>query len=152
MNSSQTFEFVEPQSKRLESPDRERLFYTGAAALLLILMFIEFQQFYLHGKAYPERELTPPIRMLLILHGCTMTGWMLLFLSQQLLVVFSHSRVHMIFGRVRAALAACVEFLAIQILSICFLRDPFSSRSAPEDDGVRICQSSARRSHATAPD
>src|SRR5262249_2696954 len=33
-----------------------------------------------------------------------------------------------------------------------FVRDLFSDRSTPEDDGFRICQSNARRSHATALD
>src|SRR5256885_1457957 len=34
----------------------------------------------------------------------------------------------------------------------CFVRDPFSNRSTPGGDGLRTCQSSARRSRATALD
>jgi hypothetical protein len=124
MNLIDTLPLVERQNapafpartpKRPESPNRARLFYTGAAALLLVVVFIGFQQFYLHGKAYPKRELTPPIRTLLILHGCTMTGWMLLFLLQPLLIVFGNRRLHMILGRVGAVLAAGIVFLGLRV-------------------------------------
>lgn len=96
-------------------PNRARLFYTGAAALLLILMLLGFQQFYLHGKAFPNRELTPPIRTLLILHGTAMSAWMLLFLAQPLLIVSGNRRVHMMLGRVGAVLAACIVFLGLRV-------------------------------------
>jgi hypothetical protein len=115
MNSSQTLPFDKPQAKGPASPNRARLFYTGAAALLLILMFLGFQQFYLHGKAFPNRELTPPIRTLLILHGTAMSAWMLLFLAQPLLIVSGNRRVHMMLGRVGALLAACIVFLGLRV-------------------------------------
>ena len=98
MNSSQTLLFDKPQTKGPASPERARLLYLGAAVLLLVLMFLGFQQFYLHGRAYPGRELTPPIRTLLILHGIGMTTWMLLFLVQPLLIVAGNRRVHMMLG------------------------------------------------------
>jgi hypothetical protein len=106
---------VKPQEKRRESLNHARLFYTGAAGLLLILMFIGFQQFYLHGKAYPKRELDAPIRTLLILHGCAMTAWMFLFLAQPLLIVSGKRRVHMMLGRIGAVLAACIVFLGLRV-------------------------------------
>lgn len=83
--------------------------------MLLVLMFLGFQQFYLHGRAYPGRELTPPIRTLLILHGIGMTTWMLLFLVQPLLIVAGNRRVHMMLGRVGAVLAACIVILGLQL-------------------------------------
>src|SRR5512143_1036283 len=115
MNSSQTLPFDNPQAKEPALPNRARLFYTGAAALLLILMVLGFQQFYLHGKAFPNRELTPPIRTLLILHGTAMSAWMLLFLAQPLLIVSGNRRVHMMLGRVGAVLAACIVFLSLRV-------------------------------------
>lgn len=83
--------------------------------MLLVLMFLGFQQFYLHGRAFPGRELTPPIRTLLILHGIGMTAWMLLFLVQALLIVAGNRRVHMMLGRVGAALAACIVILGLRV-------------------------------------
>jgi len=95
MNSTQMWRSYESREKRANSPNRAaRLFYFGAAVLLLALMFLGFQQFYLHGKAYPNRELAPPIRTLLILHGASMLMWVLLFLVQPLLIVAGNRRVH----------------------------------------------------------
>ena len=111
MNSSQTLPFDQPHAKGPASHHRARLFYSGAAASLLILAFLGFQQFYLHGKAYPGRELAPPIRTLLILHGIAMSAWMLLFMAQTLLIVAGNRRVHIVLGRVGAVLAACIVLL-----------------------------------------
>ena len=115
MNSGPALLFDKSQAEAPASPKRARLFYTGAAALLLILMLLGFQQFYLHGKAFPNRELTPPIRTLLILHGTAMSAWMLLFLVQPLLIVAGNRRVHMMLGRVGAVLAACIVFLGLRV-------------------------------------
>jgi small basic protein len=115
MNSSQTLPFDKPQAKRDASPNRARFFYSGAAVLLLALMFFGFQRFYLLGKAYPGRELTPPIRTLIILHGIGMSAWMLLFLVQPLLIVAGNRRVHMLLGRFSAGLAAVIVFLGIHL-------------------------------------
>lgn len=97
------------------SRDRARFFYFGAAMLLLVLMFFGFQQFYLHGKAYPERELTPPIRTLLILHGTTMTAWMVLFLVQPILIATGRRRAHMALGRFGAGLAVLIVLLGFRV-------------------------------------
>ena len=115
MNSSQILLFDEPKAKGPISPKRARLFYFGAAALLLVLMSLGFQQFYLHGKAYPNRELAPPIRTLLILHGIGMSAWMLLFLVQPLLIMTGNRRIHMMLGRIGAVLAACIVILGFRL-------------------------------------
>ncbi|MFZ2170085.1 MAG: hypothetical protein WAW61_10660 [Methylococcaceae bacterium] len=107
--------FNESQAKGSTSLNRARLFYSGAAALLLVLMFLGFQQFYLHGKAYPNRELAPPIRTLLILHGIGMSAWVLLFFVQPLLIMTGNRRVHMMLGRIGAVLAACIVILGFRL-------------------------------------
>lgn len=111
MNSNQTLLFDNPQVNRPTSSNRARLFYSGAAVLLLALTFLGFQQFYLHGKAYPGRELAPPIRTLIILHGACMSAWVLVFLIQPLLIAAGNRRVHMMLGRFGAVLAVCVVIL-----------------------------------------
>ena len=115
MNSSQPLSLDQPQAKGPATHNRARLFYSGAAALLLILAFLGFQQFYLHGRAYPARELAPPIRTLLILHGIAMSAWMLLFIVQPLLIVAGNRRVHIALGRVGAVLAACIVLLGLRV-------------------------------------
>lgn len=92
-------------SKR-RSGDRSRYFYAGAAALLLLFVFLGFHLFYLKGEAYPGRPLTPPIRTLVILHGVGMTLWMLLFFAQTCLVATKRVKVHMTLGWFGVILAA----------------------------------------------
>ncbi len=54
-----------------------RVLYAAAALLIFVLMLLGFQQFYLHGKAYPAHPLAPPVRTLLIAHGVAMTLWVI---------------------------------------------------------------------------
>jgi hypothetical protein len=113
MNPSASVSVDAPRGTRPQ--DRARFFYSGAAALLLVLMFLGFQQFYLHGKAFPNRPLAPPIRMLLITHGIAMSAWMVLLLVQPLLVVNHKYRMHMTLGKVGAVLAACIFILGLKL-------------------------------------
>ncbi len=100
---------------RTTSQDRARFFYSGAALFLLMAMFFGFQQFYLHGRAFPNRPLTPAIRPVLIAHGITMSAWVLLLVVQPLLVVNGKRRLHMTLGKAGAVLAACVFFLGFEV-------------------------------------
>ena len=114
MNTTATASFDAPQTKSPRA-DRARFFYAGAAALLLVLTLLGFQQFYLHGRAFPDRPLAPPIRGLLIAHGVAMSAWMLLLLVQPLLIVNRKYRVHMRVGKIGAMLAACIFVLGFRV-------------------------------------
>ncbi len=92
-----------------------RWFYSLASLCLLVLMFVGFQLFYLHGQAYPGRPLTPPIRMLVITHACLMTIWMLLAVTQPLLVGAGHKRLHMKLGVFGVLLAAAIVITGLRI-------------------------------------
>jgi hypothetical protein len=89
----------------------ERLLYASAAVVLFTLMAIGFQQFYLHGRAFPANPIFPGLKPLIIAHGMAMTGWMVLFLVQTLLVVNHRWRTHMTLGMIGIGLAACVIVL-----------------------------------------
>lgn len=108
-----------PSDAAIARPQRpmpaSRYFYSGAALLLVLLMFWGFQHFYFHGKAYPGRELTPPIRMLIILHGSGMAAWMVLFAIQPLLIATGKRRLHMNLGKAGAVLALVVVFLGLRL-------------------------------------
>ena len=93
----------------------DRWFYSGAAALILALMLLGFQQYYLHGKAYPGRPIAPPIRTLVHLHAAAMTAWVVLFLIQPLLIATGNRRVHMVVGSFGAGLAACIVILGLSL-------------------------------------
>jgi hypothetical protein len=76
-------------------------------------MLLGFQQFYLHGRAYPAYPLAPPIRMLLIAHGAAMTLWVVTFVVQSLLIVGRNSRLHMAVGPFAVALAVAMVLLGL---------------------------------------
>src|SRR5881394_2328448 len=92
-----------------------RWFYSVASLSLLVLMFIGFQLFYLQGRAFPGRPLTPPIRTLIIIHGCLMTAWMLLAVAQPLLVGTNRKRLHMKLGVLGVVLAAGIVITGLRI-------------------------------------
>jgi hypothetical protein len=115
MNSALTLPSDIHQANQSTSRDRARLFYAGAAALLLAVMFIGFQQFYLHGRAFPDRPLTPAIRTLVIAHGIAMSLWMMLLLVQPLLVLIRKYRVHMAVGKAGAFLAVLIVVFGLEL-------------------------------------
>jgi hypothetical protein len=108
MNPTEVLSEDTPLASTPTTVDRSRFFYVGAATVLLGLAVAGFHQFYLHGRAYGGRELAPPIRTWLLLHGISMSAWMLLFLVQPWLIVSGHRRVHMRLGWVGAVLAIAV--------------------------------------------
>jgi hypothetical protein len=92
-----------------------RWFYSVASLILLVLMFVGFQLFYLRGMAYPGRPLTPPMRTLIIVHGVMMTAWMLLAVVQPLLVAKKRVRLHMKLGLLGVALTLGIIVAGIKI-------------------------------------
>ena len=95
--------------------DRNRLFYAGAAVLVLVLTFWGFVNFYLHGKAFPGRPLTPPIRTLIITHGIAMSAWVLLFLVQPVLIALRKYNWHIFLGRIGAVLAVAIFVFGMKL-------------------------------------
>jgi hypothetical protein len=116
METTQLVSVDESRSKaRPSKGTAERFFYSGSAILLFLFMLWGFHLFYFHGRAYPGRPLTPPIRPLLIAHGIGMTAWMVLFIVQPLLIAAKNVRLHMKLGLFGAGLAAAVTVLGINV-------------------------------------
>ena len=120
---SQTSAVSQNPSRLTPSPfTPTRLFYTFAAALMLVLTFIGFSKFFLNGQAYPGRPIAPPIKTLVIAHGSAMTAWLLLLLVQPLLILRNQRRLHMTLGTLGAALATLIlilgTWLAIQSATV----------------------------------
>jgi hypothetical protein len=81
---------------------RERLFYTGMAAVFLLVVFAGFARSY-YLKPYFG---TPPaMTPLLHLHGLIFSAWIVLLLAQTALVAAKRTRVHMRLGWAGAGLA-----------------------------------------------
>jgi hypothetical protein len=101
---------------RAESPvrsDPTRLLYAAAAVVMLLITLLGFQQFYLHGRAYPAHPLAPPIKWLLVAHGVAMSAWIVIFLVQCLLIVGGNRRLHMTLGPIAAVLAGIMVVLGL---------------------------------------
>jgi hypothetical protein len=79
------------------------------------LTLVGFQLFYFHGRAYPGRPLTPPIKSLIITHGVAMLLWVLLAIVQPSLVAGGKRRLHLTLGKVAAVIAACLVVLGFKL-------------------------------------
>ncbi|HPF38780.1 MAG TPA: hypothetical protein P5081_05945 [Phycisphaerae bacterium] len=113
----------------VKSPARigtDRLFYPVVGVLLLAITLYGFSDFYFHGRAFPNRPLTPPIRALLIVHGIAQLSWLLLFIVQPALVAGRNVRLHMRLGRAGAMLA-----LALVVMG-CFVGVGAARANPPE--------------------
>jgi len=111
MTSATTLPAGSSGSARSPSPGALRGFHTGAALLMLVLTIVGFHHFYLGGQAFPGRPLTEPIRGVLIAHGTAMGLWIVLFVTQTLLISAKKHKVHMKLGWVATALAAAILVL-----------------------------------------
>ncbi|MFO0833210.1 MAG: hypothetical protein U0637_15360 [Phycisphaerales bacterium] len=92
-----------------------RWFSTFAAVLMLACVMVGFERFYLHGRSFPDREVTAPIRGLVITHGVVMMLWILLFIAQPVLAATRNLRVHMAAGKFGVVLAGAVLVLGLMI-------------------------------------
>lgn len=95
--------------------DAMRFYYLGAAVLFLTLSFLGFSDFYLRGQSYPDREIPSPIRTIVIVHGISMTLWVLLITLQPALVVTKRLRWHMALGKAGAVLAVAILISGIML-------------------------------------
>jgi hypothetical protein len=97
-------------SPGLTARGRERLFYTGMAVAVVFTVFAGFARTY-YMKSYFG---APPLIPLLHLHGVVFTSWIVLFLTQNILVAAHRTDIHRrlgIFGAVVAVLMVVVGAL-----------------------------------------
>ena len=94
-----------PLRPRTASSDRERYFHTLAAIMMLTVTVIGFMPFYIAGKGMEGREISTELFPLVLAHGSLMTSWVLLFLTQALLISTRHRRLHMKLGWAVVAVA-----------------------------------------------
>jgi len=91
----------------------ERGFYLLAGCLLLAIVAVGFQQFYLHGRANTGGPVTQQIVPLVFLHGILMSTWIIFFLAQASLVVSGKRKLHMSLGVAGAVLAALLVIVGV---------------------------------------
>lgn len=86
---------------------RERLFYVGMAIAILLTVFAGFSRSYFLKAQFG----TPPLSLLLHVHGLVFTSWILLFLAQTTLVAARRTDIHRRLGVLGGVLAALVVVL-----------------------------------------
>lgn len=91
----------------------ERMFYFLSACLLLLVVLLGFQHFYLHGRASDGGPVTQRILPLVFLHGILMSSWIFLFVIQSGLIVGGNRKLHMSLGIGGAVLAACLVIVGV---------------------------------------
>ena len=117
-------------AERRINPDR--LFYVVAAGMMLIFTTGGFRNFYLHGRA-PWGDMTNQIVPLIVAHGLAMSGWVILFLVQSILIVTGRRRLHLVIGPIGGVLAAAIVILGSTVapLSVRFSPQIYASLGGP---------------------
>jgi hypothetical protein len=91
---------------------RDRRFFSGFALVLLLTVIAGFSRtYYFNELSTSPFELTPALHW----HGAAFTGWMLLLVTQTLLIASGNARLHRRLGVAGAVLAAVMVVLGIYI-------------------------------------
>ena len=98
----------------------DRYFYSTAAALVLVIMFIGFFPFYVSGHGAGGRIIDPGIFPVVLVHGLAITAWYVLSLVQSLLIAVRNRRLHMKLGwsAVGIALVIAISGVMVAIRSV----------------------------------
>ena len=91
----------------------ERVFYLLSGCLLLIIVAMGFQKFYLHGRASTGGPVTQQLVPLVFLHGIAMSAWIVAFVVQSSLIVSGNRKLHMSLGIGAMALAAFLVIVGV---------------------------------------
>lgn len=76
----------------------DRLFYTAAGAIFLVLTVIGFQRYIFAGRHADGTPIDPSILATVVVHSTAIFAWYLLFFVQSLLISTQNRRLHMKLG------------------------------------------------------
>ncbi|HTP68175.1 MAG TPA: hypothetical protein VMJ35_04665, partial [Dongiaceae bacterium] len=103
---------AEARVRQVGRPDQ--WFYVIAASLMLVFTAEGFRNFYLHARA-PWGNMTAQIVLLVVAHGLAMSGWVLVFLMQCILIRTGRRRLHMAIGPLGGVLAGAIVILGATV-------------------------------------
>jgi hypothetical protein len=89
----------------------DRLFYSGAAGVFLLVMVTGFHPFYLHGTHFDGSRIDPSIFWLVLAHGVAIALWLVLFFVQSVLIAVRSRKVHMTLGWSAIAIGVAIAGL-----------------------------------------
>ena len=76
----------------------DRLFYTAAGAIFLVLTVIGFQHYIFGGKHFDGTPIDPSMLATVVAHSSAIFAWYVLFFVQSLLISTQNRRLHMKLG------------------------------------------------------
>ena len=76
----------------------DRLFYSAAGAVFLVLTVIGFQRYIFAGKHFDGSPIDPSMLATVVAHSSSIFAWYVLFFVQSLLISTQNRRVHMKLG------------------------------------------------------
>ena len=92
-------------SSIVDAKRRERIFYTGMAIIIAIVVFAGFSRTWFLRPYFPQIQ---PLIPVLILHGVIFSSWIALFITQTTLVATKRVRTHMRLGIAGGVLAGAM--------------------------------------------
>ena len=82
---------------------------------MLLITLVGFKPFYLGGEGMGGRQIVSQLFLLVLVHGGLMTGWVVLFLAQALLITTRNHRLHMKLGWGSIAVALVVTITGFMV-------------------------------------
>ncbi|MDR2012694.1 MAG: hypothetical protein LBQ20_06590 [Rhodanobacter sp.] len=106
---------ITPAVYRRLARNSELFFYSAAAGVNLLFLFIGFSPFFLHDQGESGRIIHPGMVIFDVVHGMSMLAWYVLSLVQALLVSSNNRRLHTKLGWVSVALIPLVAISSVII-------------------------------------
>lgn len=101
-------------SSIVDAKRRERMFFTGMAIVIAMVVFAGFSRTWFLRPYFPQ---TQPLIPVLILHGVIFSSWIALFITQTTLVATKRVRTHMRLG-IAGGVVACAMIVVGTITAI----------------------------------
>jgi hypothetical protein len=76
----------------------DRLFYSAAGAIFLVLVVLGFQHYIVAGRHADGSPIAPSMLVIVVLHSSAIFAWFALFFTQSLLISIKNRRLHMKLG------------------------------------------------------
>ena len=87
---------------------QDRWFYSVAALTLVFFLFAGFRHFYHEGRGFDGNKVPPAVLGFVLVHGLSLTAWVILFFVQSLLIGTHNKALHMKLGWLAAGVGAVV--------------------------------------------
>jgi len=115
MNSKSHVTTITPAAYRQASlaANSQLFFYSAAAGVNLLLLFIGFSPFFLHLQGESGRTIHPGMVIFDVVHGLSILAWYVLSLIQALLVASNNRRLHTKLGWLSVALIPLVAISSV---------------------------------------